>query len=90
MEIETIKKSQKETTLEIENVGKKSGVIDATITDRIQELEKRISGAEDTIKNIDPKVKENAKSKKASNPKHPGNPEHNEKTKPKDNRYKGE
>jgi uncharacterized protein YlxW (UPF0749 family) len=37
MEIETIKKSQKETTLEIENLGKRSGVIDASITNRIQE-----------------------------------------------------
>jgi predicted nucleic acid-binding Zn-ribbon protein len=64
MEIETIKKSQKETTLELENLGKRSGVIDASITNRIQELEKRISGAEDTIENIDTTVKENAKSKK--------------------------
>jgi prefoldin subunit 5 len=30
MEIETIKKSQKETTLELENLGKRSGVIDAS------------------------------------------------------------
>jgi hypothetical protein len=35
MEIETIKKSQRETVLEIENLGKKSGVIDASITNRI-------------------------------------------------------
>ena len=27
---------------------------------------------------------------KAPNPKHPGNPEHNEKSKPKDNRYRRE
>jgi hypothetical protein len=37
MEIETMKKSQRETTLEIENIGKRSGVIDASITSRIQE-----------------------------------------------------
>ena len=61
MEIETIKKSQRETTLEIENLGKRSGVIDASITHRIQEIEERISGAEDTIKNIDTTVKENEK-----------------------------
>ena len=30
MRIETIKKSKRETTLEMENLGKKSGVIDAT------------------------------------------------------------
>jgi chromosome segregation ATPase len=37
MEIETIKKSQRETTLEIENLGKRLGVIDASITNRIRE-----------------------------------------------------
>jgi prefoldin subunit 5 len=30
IEVETIKKSQRETTLEIENLGKKSGSIDAS------------------------------------------------------------
>ena len=35
MEVETIKKSQKETTLEIENLEERSGVIDASITKRI-------------------------------------------------------
>jgi hypothetical protein len=63
MEIETIKKSQKETTLETENLGKTSGVIDASISKRIQEIEERISGTEDTIKNIDTAVIENAKCK---------------------------
>jgi hypothetical protein len=53
MEIETVKKSQMETTLEMENLGKISGVIDASITNRIQVIEERISGAEDTIENID-------------------------------------
>jgi prefoldin subunit 5 len=38
MEVETIKKSQRETTLEIEILGKKSGAIDASITNRIQEM----------------------------------------------------
>ena len=47
MEIESIKKSQSETTLEIENLGKKSQVKDTSITKRIQEIEKRISGAKD-------------------------------------------
>jgi prefoldin subunit 5 len=50
MEVETIKKSQRETNLGIENLGKKSGTIDASITNRIQEMEERISGAEDSIK----------------------------------------
>jgi chromosome segregation ATPase len=64
MEIETIKKLQRETTLELENLEKRSGVIDASITNRIQEIEERISGAEDTIENTDTTVKENVKSKK--------------------------
>jgi hypothetical protein len=57
MKIETIKKSQRETTLEMENLGKKSGVIDESITNRIQEIEERISVAEDTIQNTDTTVK---------------------------------
>ena len=59
MEIESIKKSQRE----IESLGKKSVVIDGSITNRIQEIEERISSAEDTIENIDTTVKENAKGK---------------------------
>ena len=34
MEIETVKKTQKETTLEIEILGRKSGTIDASISKR--------------------------------------------------------
>jgi predicted nucleic acid-binding Zn-ribbon protein len=64
MEIETIKKSQTETTLKVENLRKKSGAIDASITNRIQEIEERISGAEDTIENIDTTIKENVNCKK--------------------------
>jgi uncharacterized coiled-coil protein SlyX len=64
MGVETIKKSQRKTTLEIENLGKRSGVIDASITSRIQEIEEKISGAEDTIENINTTVKESAKCKK--------------------------
>jgi hypothetical protein len=63
MEEETIKKSQRETSLETETLGKKSGAIDATITNRRQEREERISGAEETIENIDTTIKENANEK---------------------------
>jgi predicted nucleic acid-binding Zn-ribbon protein len=63
MEIKTIKKSQRETTLEIENLRKRSGVIDASITNRIQEIEERISDIEDTIEKTNTTVKENAKCK---------------------------
>jgi prefoldin subunit 5 len=44
MEIETMKKSQRETTLELENLGKRSGVIDANITNRIQEKKENLRG----------------------------------------------
>jgi hypothetical protein len=64
MEKETIKKSQRETTLELENLGKRSEVIHASITNRIQEIHERISGEENTIENIDTTVRENAKCKK--------------------------
>ena len=63
MEVETIKKSQRETALEIENLVKKSRAIDASITNIIQEIEERISGVEDTIENTSTTVKENAQSK---------------------------
>jgi hypothetical protein len=51
-EVDTIKKTQSEATLEIEILGKKSGIIDASNSNRIQEMEERISGAEDSIENI--------------------------------------
>ena len=37
----------------MENLGKRSGGTDASITNRIQEIEERISGIEDTIEDID-------------------------------------
>jgi methyl-accepting chemotaxis protein len=63
-EEETIKKTQRETTMDIENLGKKSGNIDVSITHSIQEMEERISGAEDSMENMDMSIKENAKWKK--------------------------
>jgi predicted nucleic acid-binding Zn-ribbon protein len=64
IEVKTIKKSQRETTLKIENLEKKSGANDASITNRIQEIQERITGREDTIENIHTTIKENAKCKK--------------------------
>jgi hypothetical protein len=72
--------------LEIETIGKKSGTIDTSISNRIQEMGERISGAEDPIENIGTTIKENTKCKKNPNSKHPENLGHNEKTKPMDNR----
>jgi hypothetical protein len=37
-------------------------------------MEERISGAEDSIENMDTTIKENTKCKKDLNSKHPGNP----------------
>jgi uncharacterized coiled-coil protein SlyX len=45
--------------LEIETLRKKSRIIDASISNRIQEIEERISGAEDSIENISTTIKEN-------------------------------
>ena len=85
-----INKSKRETTLDIENLWKKSGVIDASINKRIHEIEEIISGAEDSIENIDTTVKKNAKCKKPPNSNHPGNPGQKENTKVKDYRYRRE
>jgi len=66
LERETIKKSQRETTLEIESLGKRSGVTETNITERIQEIEETILGVEDTIENIKQQSKkiQNAKCSK--------------------------
>jgi hypothetical protein len=50
--------------LDIEILGKTSGTIDESIKNRIQEIEDRISCAEDSIGNMDTTIKENAKCKK--------------------------
>jgi predicted nucleic acid-binding Zn-ribbon protein len=63
-EIDTIKKTQSEAMREVETLGKKSGNIDASISNRIQEMEERISGAQDSIENIGITIEENGKCKK--------------------------
>jgi hypothetical protein len=57
MEVETMKKIQRETILEIETLGKKSGTIDGS--KRKEYMEERISGGEDSIGNMDTTIKEN-------------------------------
>jgi predicted nucleic acid-binding Zn-ribbon protein len=64
-EVDTIKKSQSEAILEIETLGKKSGTIDVSISNRIQEMEERISGVEDSIENIGTTIKENGNAKRS-------------------------
>jgi chromosome segregation ATPase len=63
-EVETIKKTQSETMLEIEILGKKPGTIDASISNRLQDMEERVSGAEDSIENMGTAIKGNGKCKK--------------------------
>jgi chromosome segregation ATPase len=60
-EVDTIRKNQSEATLEIETLGKKSINIDVSISNRIQEMEETISGAEDSIENFGTTIKENTK-----------------------------
>jgi len=64
MEIEAIKKEHMERNLDIENQKKRQGAVDTSFTNRIQEMEERISGAEDSIEIIDSTVKDNVKQKK--------------------------
>ena len=83
IELETIKKSERETTLDLENPGNRSGVIDANIKDRRENL-RCTRFQRQHWHNSERKLKK----QKAPNQKHPGNPGHNEKTKPKDIRYR--
>jgi hypothetical protein len=46
VEVETIKKTQMEANLELGNLGKRSGITDVSITNRIQEIEERRYGRE--------------------------------------------
>jgi hypothetical protein len=64
MKIAKIKKTQRKANLDIVILGKKSETIDVSISNRIQEMEERISGASDSIDNMDTTKKENAKCKK--------------------------
>jgi len=62
--VDTIKKTQSEAILEIKTLGKKSGTIDVSISNRIQEMKERISGAKNSIEIMGTTIKENAKCKK--------------------------
>jgi hypothetical protein len=64
VEVETIKKTQMEENLEIENLGRKSGITDISITNRIQEVVERISGIQVNVEENDTTFKEISKHKK--------------------------
>jgi hypothetical protein len=48
-----------EANLEMENLGKRSGITDVSITNRIHKIEERISGVEDTVEEMVTTAKEN-------------------------------
>jgi hypothetical protein len=59
VEVETIKKTHMEANLEMENLRKRSGITDVSITNRIQETEERIIRVKDMVEEIDTTFKEN-------------------------------
>ena len=65
-EMEAMKKTQNEGQLDMENLGKRTETTESSITNRIQEMEERISESEDTIEKINALIKENSKSNKFS------------------------
>ena len=65
-EMEAMKKTQNEGRLDMENLGKRIETTESSITNRIQEMEERISESEDTIDKINAQIKENSKSNKFS------------------------
>lgn len=64
VKVETIKKTQMEAKLEMENLVERSGITDVSITSKIQEIEEIILDVENMVQKIDTTVKENSKHKK--------------------------
>jgi hypothetical protein len=89
MEVETIKKSHRESTLETEILGKKSGTIEVAISNRMNTRDGR---ANLRCRRFHRKHGHNnqrkGKIQTVPNSKHPGKSGHNEKSKPKNNRYR--
>ena len=65
-EMESMKKSQTQGRLAMENLGKRTETSETSITIRIQEIEERISDSEDTIEKLNTLTKENSKYNKFS------------------------
>lgn len=57
MAIEAIKKTQTEGIEEMENLRKRTGITNVSMTNRVEEMEERISGIGDMIEEIDALVK---------------------------------
>jgi hypothetical protein len=65
VEVETVKKTQMEANLEMENLEKRSGITDISIANRIKETEESILGVVYMVEEIDTTVKEYSKHKKS-------------------------
>ena len=65
-EMKSMKKTKTEGRLDMENLGKQTETSGTSITNRMQEIEERISDYEDTIEKINALTKENIKSNKFS------------------------
>ena len=61
IEIQAIKKTETKGILEMKNLGKWSATTNTNTNNRIQEIEERIRGIENSIEEIDSLVKENVK-----------------------------
>lgn len=72
-----------EAMLESENLGKRSRPTDASITNRVQEMEERLQNIKDNIEDINTQAKEDRI--KVRKGKHPGSLEHNGNTNAKSN-----
>lgn len=59
-----MKKIQTVGNLEVRSVGTQTGNSETSLTIKIQEMEKKISGIKDTIEEMNILIKENVKSKK--------------------------
>lgn len=57
--VDSIKKMQSQGKLEMRNSGTQTGTSEASLINRIQEMEEWISGSEDKIEEMDSIIKEN-------------------------------
>lgn len=65
-EMKSREKTQTEGNLEMKKLGTQTGTDKARLTNKIEEMEERITGIEDSIKEMNITVKENMKSKNIS------------------------
>jgi len=89
MGIEALKKTRSVRIPEMKNSGVQTGITEASFTNIIRQMEKRLSGIEDMIEEMEILVKENVESKNTPDTKYPGSLGHCEKIKLKNNRTRG-